>query len=591
MNWLNIEYSRLPFFTVFSATVILALGTYIFVQNPKRAENSTFFVSTLTVFLWLFGRAMCAASENSQLALLWYKRIAFLGVALLPVSVYSLVCSVLGQLARHKKRILATALMGLFFYLLANLETSLVKDVWHSPWGYHPQYGALGVVFITYFLFLSGYIFLLLASGFKESADDLKRRQIRLFFIALLLGYTGVADFLVTFGFTAYPVGHISILLFVFLTAYAVRKYGFLVLERRVALPVIFDAVSNFIIGIDNDEKMSFANRVVREVLGYDTGIAGQSVERIFGEQDKLRKMKEQIVAGRNPAGEEDSFLFAKDGSKVPVRFSLAPIWDKRLRGRPLGFVLTAADITERKQAEDALREHRDQLDGLVKERTSELKRVIDQLQQEITERNRAEVQLRGSYEKLQRALKDTIFAIAKIVEMRDLYTAGHQQRVSRLAREIAKEMNLSEEQINGVHMAAVVHDVGKIATPGEILNKPGPLTGAEFAMVETHPQVGYNILSEIQFPWPIALIVLQHHERMDGSGYPQGLRREDIVVEARIMGVADAIETMASHRPYRPALGIERALEEILNNRGKLYDAEVVDACLKLFREKGFTL
>lgn len=215
-------------------------------------------------------------------------------------------------------------------------------------------------------------------------------------------------------------------------------------------------------------------------------------------------------------------------------------------------------------------------------------KKMLD-LEREITERKQAEEELQQSYEKLRRTTEGIIQAMALTAEMRDPYTAGHQRRVTQFACAIAKEMSLSEEQIEGIYMAAVIHDIGKISVPAEILSKPSRLTENEFSLIKVHPQVGYDILKTIEFPWPIAQTVLQHHERMDGSGYPSGLSGKDILLEARILGVADVVEAMVSHRPYRPALGIDRALEEILQNRGTLYDAAVVDACVKLFNEKRF--
>ena len=172
---------------------------------------------------------------------------------------------------------------------------------------------------------------------------------------------------------------------------------------------------------------------------------------------------------------------------------------------------------------------------------------------------------------------------------MRDPYRDSHQKRVSQLACAMAREMNLPEEQIEGIRVAGNIHDIGKISVPMEILSKPGRVNKSEFGIIKSHTQAGYDILKTIEFPWPIAQIVLQHHERMDGSGYPQGLSGKDILLEARILGVADVVEAMVSHRPYRPALGIDKALEEISKNRGVLYDPEVVDACLKLFTEKRF--
>lgn len=191
----------------------------------------------------------------------------------------------------------------------------------------------------------------------------------------------------------------------------------------------------------------------------------------------------------------------------------------------------------------------------------------------------------------LRKALGGTIEAMALTVETRDPYTAGHQRRVSNLARGIATEMGVSEEQIQGIRMAGVIHDIGKISVPGEILSKPGNISQNELGIIKEHPQVGYNILKTVDFPWPIARIVLEHHERMDGSGYPNGISGEDILLEARILAVADVVEAMASHRPYRAALGINLALNEISKNRGSFYDSKVVDACLRLFNEKGYRL
>lgn len=191
----------------------------------------------------------------------------------------------------------------------------------------------------------------------------------------------------------------------------------------------------------------------------------------------------------------------------------------------------------------------------------------------------------------LRQSLEQSIQTIADTVEARDPYTAGHQRRVAGLAKAIAQEMDLPEDQVNGINLAAIIHDLGKIHIPAEILAKPGKLSPIEFELIKTHPQEGYNILKNVRFPWPIAEIILQHHERLDGSGYPQGLKGEQIILEARILAVADVVEAITSHRPYRPGFGIEAALEEIERSRGVRYDTEVADACLRLFRERGYKL
>jgi putative nucleotidyltransferase with HDIG domain len=193
--------------------------------------------------------------------------------------------------------------------------------------------------------------------------------------------------------------------------------------------------------------------------------------------------------------------------------------------------------------------------------------------------------------ESLKQSLEDSIQAISTTLEMRDPYTAGHEKRVAKLAMAIARVMGLDEERIHGLYMAGIVHDLGKIRVPAEILCKPGRLNDIEYSLIRMHPQAGFDILKDIKFSWPIAQIVLQHHERLDGSGYPQGLEGDHILLEARIMAVADVVEAMGSHRPYRAALGIGRALGEIESGRGTIYDGTVVDACLTLFRERAYEL
>ncbi len=224
---------------------------------------------------------------------------------------------------------------------------------------------------------------------------------------------------------------------------------------------------------------------------------------------------------------------------------------------------------------------------------TNSLGQIIGTLSsgEDITERKRAEDDLKQSFERLRKALGATVNAISSMVETRDPYTAGHQRRVADLARAIATEMGLPNDQIEGIRMAAIIHDIGKISIPAEILSIPRKLTGIEFSLIKTHAQSGHDILRDIDFIWPVAQIVLQHHERMDGSGYPNELTGSEILLEAKILAVADVVEAIASHRPYRPAHGIDVALEEISRNKGVLYDPEVVNASLRLFKEKGFKL
>lgn len=207
----------------------------------------------------------------------------------------------------------------------------------------------------------------------------------------------------------------------------------------------------------------------------------------------------------------------------------------------------------------------------------------------DITDRKRVEERLQESMEQLRRAVVTTIQVLVLAVETKDPYTAGHQRRMANLARAIGTEMGLPTERIEGIRMAGIVHDIGKIALPTEILSKPTRLSDIEFSLIKEHAKQGYEILKDVDSCWPLAEMVLQHHERINSSGYPRRLKGEEIMLEARILAVADVVEAMASHRPYRPAVGLEAALAEIENNSGILYDPEVVEACTELFREKGF--
>ncbi len=207
----------------------------------------------------------------------------------------------------------------------------------------------------------------------------------------------------------------------------------------------------------------------------------------------------------------------------------------------------------------------------------------------DITERKKSEKQIRDGIIRLSKNLEETVISLASAFEMKDPYTAGHQRRVTEIVSAIAFEMDIDQERFQGLRLASLIHDIGKINVPLEILSKPGKLTEPEFELIQTHSEAGYNILKKINFPWPIDRIVLQHHERMDGSGYPNGLSGQEILLEARIIAVADVMEAMATHRPYRASLGIEMALEEIEAKQGLLYDKDVAEVCLRLFRSGKF--
>jgi PAS domain S-box-containing protein len=320
---------------------------------------------------------------------------------------------------------------------------------------------------------------------------------------------------------------------------------------ERFTLKEYIDNLPLLAYGISAEGKIISCNNMVLKTLGYDNRdeLIGKSACMLYGpeSQDEVSQMMERWKEKRKLINEECKII-TKHGKILDVLLNIHAILDKN--NIPLYFIATQLDITERKTMEETLKE---------------------------------------TVHKLKKATGGIIEVIVNSVEARDPYTSGHQIRVATLAVAIARAMGLSPHLIDGIQMAGMIHDLGKMSIPVEILSMPRKLTAIEYSLVKTHSMAGYNILKEINFTWPIAQIVLQHHERLDGSGYPHGLKGDEILPEAHIIAVADTIEAIASHRPYRCALGIDVALEEIEMNKNILYDAGVADVCVRLSREKGF--
>ena len=315
--------------------------------------------------------------------------------------------------------------------------------------------------------------------------------------------------------------------------------------EREQWLSTILKSIGDGVIVTDIEDLISFMNPLAERLTGWNqSDVLKRPLADILPNQPAA-----PAELSNGPAPAVENVLTAKGGEKIPIEQTVTAFIDARKRR--LGNVLVFRDITRHK---------------------------------------RTEADLRASWSRLQKALAGTIEAMRLTIETRDPYTAGHQRRVSQLSCAIAQDLGLPQEQIDGLRMAGDIHDLGKIYIPAQILSKPGYLTDIEFSILRMHAQVGYDILKSIEFPWPLAQIIYQHHEKLDGSGYPNNLKDGEILLEARIIGVADVVEAMSSHRPYRPSHGVEKALEEITQNRGRLYDAAVVDGCLGLFREKGFS-
>lgn len=299
--------------------------------------------------------------------------------------------------------------------------------------------------------------------------------------------------------------------------------------------------------------NFTFFNDTVCRVMGYTRDELFGMSNKVYTEKEELKKVFRafnEVYRTGEPFKDLQWQIKGKDGTKKYIEGFISLIRD--VSGNPAGFRGITRDITEKKVAEKKLQK---------------------------------------TLESLRKAVGTTIQVLITVLEARDPYTAGHQSRAADLARAIATEMGLNDDIIEGIRMAATIHDIGKVSVPAELLSKPTKLTNLEFSIIKGHSQSGYDMLKNVDSPWPLADIVLQHHERMDGTGYPQKLKGEDIILEARILAVADVVEAIGSHRPYRPSLGIEVALEEIEKNKGTLYDEAVVDACLRLFRDKGYQL
>ncbi len=315
-------------------------------------------------------------------------------------------------------------------------------------------------------------------------------------------------------------------------------------------LQMIMDSVPALIFYKDTESRIIRVNKTGANSLKMPVkDIIDKTTEELFPKEqaEKMRKSDQEVIISGKPKKDIIQPYTTPDGIRW-LTIDKIPYKDKK--GKVTGIIGLAKDITVQRKSEQKLQQ---------------------------------------SYQKLKKTMDATIDTMSKIIEAKDPYTSGHQHRVYQLAVPLAQELGLSKDKVEGIRIASLIHDIGRIGLPTEILNKPGKLNDMEFGLIKGHSQIGYDILKSIDFSYPIARIILQHHERLNGSGYPNNIKGDKILLEARIVGVADVVEAISSHRPYRPALGIDAALKEISKNKGTLYDPEVVDACLKLFKEKEF--
>jgi HD-GYP domain-containing protein (c-di-GMP phosphodiesterase class II) len=363
----------------------------------------------------------------------------------------------------------------------------------------------------------------------------------------------------------------------------------------------VLEAIPDYIFRIRRDGSVSVAGSGTSRFLAANESTPGKrSADAAAKSEGQLKKVQPRDIVSRlaEELARRSRQLVAKAEETGKIQ-----AFDLQLNhsGRTAHYEVRAAvfyrnevlavvrDVTARREAEAALAKLKEDLETKVQEQSSELTQLKEAFQSQVALLAEEEEVLKRSFSKLERLLEDTIGAITTIVQRKDPYTAGHQQRVSQLACAMGREMGLNSEQIRVIRIASLLHDLGKVFIPAEILAKPGKLSKVEFSMVKAHPEADYQILKTIDFSCAIADIVHQHHERLDGSGYPSGLKGDAIHLEAKIIAVADVVEAMLSSRPYRPAPGLDAALKEIEDGKGRLYDPDAVDACTKLFREGKF--
>ena len=323
-------------------------------------------------------------------------------------------------------------------------------------------------------------------------------------------------------------------------------------IDKEKYVSSILENIADGIITVGLDGKIEYMNDSAEELTGWGKNDAyNRHLTDVFNiiemedERPRARVISDLYADGITKF---DSDLVRNNGQVIIIECKIVPI--KNYRNEIIGSIISFSNISDRR---------------------------------------RAELEMKNNLRNLRKTLKGTVNALATLSEKRDPYTAGHQRRVTQLACLIAREMKLNSREVEGIFVAGILHDIGKIYIPSEILNRPGKISEAEFTIIKTHSEVGYEIVKEIEFPWNISNIILQHHERIDGSGYPYRLKGDEIQREAKIITVSDVVEAISSHRPYRPSLGIEMAMKEISTNKGLLYDEETVDVCIKIFREKDF--
>lgn len=526
--------------------IIVVIG-----KNPAARTNQLCAFLIMTFSVWSLSYGLASMAHTGQEALYFFN-VGAVGWSIFPIAAVWFYLSLTGRdnLLRHKAAPYISALFPAFFLLFqwtGNMNNSISNTYW--GWAILWSQSVLSYLYLAY---VTAAIIICTHAviQYGRTAQTFgQKRQARLLLItgsiAVVLSMsTGVSYQLLDKPY--FPqVSDVLVMIWAIGIVFTISWYNLMSITPATVANQILSIMNEAIVLLDYQGQILYANRAATSL--HRSELRNLHFHSLVKDRNKAVELLEETR--RKGIGRQRELAYVSiDGNSIPVLVSASAV--QETSHSIAGFVVSATDISEHKRAVEEIRQ---------------------------------------SQRMIHKSHQDAVDTIARIMDMRDPYTGGHQSRVAGLAIAIAREMNLSDDQIDNLRMAATVHDIGKINIAADILNKPGALNKLEFEIIKSHAQGGYDIVRGLDLPCTIASAILQHHERLDGSGYPSGLKKAEILLEAKILAVADVIEAMVSHRCYRPALGINRALEEIMQNRDRLYEPAVVDACINLFKEKNF--
>jgi len=535
----------------FSYIADILLIIFVIGRNPGARTNNLCALLIMTFSVWslCYGMANMAHTGNEAL---YFINAGAVGWCVFPVVAlwFYLALTNHDRILRNKASTIISVLIPAFF-LYHQWTGNMLNATVRTHWGWaviwsHSIYSYLYLAYVI--IAVSICTFSIIQYG-RNAHTHGQKKQARLLIttgvVAAILGLgTGILYQLFDLQYIPQAIDAL-VMIWAVGIVYTISWYNLMSITPTAVANQILTIMNEAIMLLDNSGKIIYANRAATSLHARE--LKDVHFNSIVKDSAQATELLAETSSNGTGIQRELSYV-STTGNFIPVLVSASAV--RESRDSIAGFVVSATDISARKRADEEV------------------------------------VQ---SHEMVRKSYHEAVDTIAKIMDMRDPYTGGHQLRVASLAMAIAREMNLSNEQVDHLRMAATVHDIGKINIAADILNKPGALSKLEFEIIKAHSQGGYDIVKGLDLPCTIAQAILQHHERLDGSGYPYGLKNSEILIEAKILAVADVIEAMASHRPYRPSLGIGKALEEVTLNRERLYDPVVVDTCIRLFQDNRF--